>query len=356
MHTDCGETNWAASHTRRMTSARRSKIFFMTKFSRTCSAWRAALRSGALHRKGASLGANVRTSSQRGSAYNPSRRLGIGARGSSITFGLRLILVNFSSLAAFPLFAPLAPLLRRFPGDRLPPLELLNSLADMAVPPVLSGGLRPIRFVAAGLDVPYEPSIFQLGLVPTRVDNWHDFFNALIWLTFPQTKGALNACHLGADGATRGDGAGLRGRQRDAVTHFDECGVIVVCNDPRLLEMLRQHEWHCLFWRHRAQVGEAMRFYVFGHATYDLLRAPFVGLCAKAVFFEVSAAFLSLPLAGQMAELDRRLAERWSCGKWYLGPKDFSPLPLLGIPGVTPDSEVPEYYEDPRQFRPMRRA
>ncbi|HLO65211.1 MAG TPA: DUF3025 domain-containing protein, partial [Azonexus sp.] len=37
-------------------------------------------------------------------------------------------------------------------------------------------------------------------------------------------------------------------------------------------------------------------------------------------------------------------------------PHDFQPLPLLGIPGVTPENENPAYYDDTWQFRPGRRA
>jgi hypothetical protein len=40
----------------------------------------------------------------------------------------------------------------------------------------------------------------------------------------------------------------------------------------------------------------------------------------------------------------------------YARPRDFQPLPLLGIPGVTPDSEDPAYYDDTWQFRPGRRG
>jgi hypothetical protein len=40
----------------------------------------------------------------------------------------------------------------------------------------------------------------------------------------------------------------------------------------------------------------------------------------------------------------------------YAKPKDFHPLPLLGIPGATPDNEFSTYYDDTRQFRPLRRV
>ena len=36
-------------------------------------------------------------------------------------------------------------------------------------------------------------------------------------------------------------------------------------------------------------------------------------------------------------------------------PRDLQPLPLLGIPGLTPESEDPAFYEDTWQFRPGRR-
>src|SRR3990167_9931502 len=38
----------------------------------------------------------------------------------------------------------------------------------------------------------YEPRIFLSSEVSTRPENWHDFFNALIWYTFPKSKAALN--------------------------------------------------------------------------------------------------------------------------------------------------------------------
>lgn len=41
---------------------------------------------------------------------------------------------------------------------------------------------------------------------------------------------------------------------------------------------------------------------------------------------------------------------RWN--GWAL--TDLQPLPLLGIPGVTPDSELASYYDDRWQFRPGR--
>jgi hypothetical protein len=56
----------------------------------------------------------------------------------------------------------------------------------------------PQRFVAQtpqlladGLH--YEQRIAQHGAIATRLGNWHDLFNALIWLRYPAIKRALNA-------------------------------------------------------------------------------------------------------------------------------------------------------------------
>ena len=94
---------------------------------------------------------------------------------------------------------------------------------------------------------------------------------------------------------------------------------------------------------------------VFGHGSWDQLRAPFPGLCAKALHRVVDPAWLALPMPAALAETDAWLAARLAATIGDFGPRSLAPLPLLGIPGVTPDSESVEYYRDTRQFRPQRR-
>ena len=145
----------------------------------------------------------------------------------------------------------------------------------------------------------------------------------------------------------------VRGTMRDALTHFDECGIVVLSCQPALLEMLRQFAWKTLFVEHRADVQKHMRFVVFGHATYEQLLNPFRGLTAKAVLYEVSEDWLQYSPEALVAAVDTRLAVDLASGR-YTRPRDFQPLPLLGIPGVTPDSDDPAYYDDTWQFRPGR--
>lgn len=265
-------------------------------------------------------------------------------------------ITDLVALATRPLFEPVAGWLRWVGGDTPPGVEALNALlAGLAPPPQAASG-TDIHFVlpepgAAG----YEERIHARGEVETRPDNWHDFFNALAWMAYPRTKRVLNGRHHAALQAQRAAGSRARGAVRDAITQFDECGIVVASASAALVDLIRAHEWKELFWMHRAQLARDMRFFVFGHATWDQLRAPFVGLTAKAVFLDVDAVWLARPVEQQAVDVDARLAEILLRPDAYAQPCDFQPLPLLGIPGVVAESEALSYYDDVRQFRPKTR-
>ena len=249
---------------------------------------------------------------------------------------------------ASPLFDPLRCWL-----DRLPPRPDTPALLELARQhPICTENGQRVRFVPPQADgLAYECRIWQSGEVETRPDNWHDFFNALVWLSFPQTKIAVSAAHMRAMQAP----GERRGTTRDALTHFDECGIVVLSSQPALLALLRGFQWKALFVDHRADVIRHMRFVIFGHATYEQLLQPFRGLTAKAILHEVDEAWLEQSPAAQLAAVDTLLAQELTRGA-YVRPRDFQPLPLLGIPGVTPENEDPAYYDDTDQFRPGRRA
>jgi hypothetical protein len=256
--------------------------------------------------------------------------------------------VNADLPYASALFDPLRPWLEQLPGG--PDTSALARLAERH--PIHAANGQRVRFVPPQADgLAYECRIWESGEVETRPDNWHDFFNGLVWLSFPRTKIAVSARHVKAM-APAGE---ARGDVRDALTHFDECGIVVLSSQPELLELLRGFHWKTLFVERRAEVLRCMRFVVFGHATYEALLKPFRGLTAKAVLYEVTEDWLGMPFADQLAALDARLAADLGSGR-YQRPRDFQPLPLLGIPGVTPDNEKPAYYDDTWQFRPGRRV
>ncbi len=245
---------------------------------------------------------------------------------------------------------PLSAFLRPWLGDAtgLPDLNRLARERGLT-----TGNGAPLSFVLPPSDESgYEERAWLSGEVATRPDNRHDFLNALIWLAFPRSKAALNRRHYAALLESRRQGSTVRGALRDALTQFDECGVLMAGTSPELWDALRAHRWRELFVERREELMRSMRLLVFGHASHDLLAAPFVGLCGKALFIEVEAAWLDLPASEQLAELDARLADSFDSRDF--SPHDWQPLPLLGIPGATAENERADYYDDARQFRPAR--
>ncbi len=225
-----------------------------------------------------------------------------------------------------PLSAFLAP---------FPPADLAS--LNTAAAGIVTGGGLPLRFVVPPDDgLGYELRAFQTGEVATRTDNAHDYFNALIWLAFPRAKAALNRRHL--DELEAADTA-ARGPVRDALTQFDECGVVIAGMPVDMQSALRAHRWREVFVERRDELLATTHFTVFGHASHDALAAPFIGLCGKAVFLDAG-------------DIDEQLASLFATAD--LVPRDFQPLPLLGIPGATAENENPAYYDDTRQFRPLR--
>lgn len=246
---------------------------------------------------------------------------------------------------------PLSAFLRPWFSAGTPDLSRLNAVADERG--LSTGNGAPLRFVMPPADAEgYEERAFLTGEIATRPDNRHDLFNALIWLAFPLTKAVLNRRHVAALREARTQASPARGPLRDALTQFDECGLVVAGSCPALWSALCAHRWREVFVTRRDELRHTTRFLVFGHASHDALAAPFVGLCGKALLVDVDDAWLKLPAAAALDALDVRLAVMFDSGNF--SPRDWQPLPLLGIPGATPDNERPDYYDDRRQFRPAR--
>lgn len=250
------------------------------------------------------------------------------------------------------MFAPLRAFVSTLPQLAWPGPPELNLLAGSRG--VRSGGDQPLRFElqdgepAAGATV-YESRIHDGGVVPLRGANWHDFFNALVWLAFPQSKAMLNRIHVAE---LRTQMSGLRSARRDALTLFDESGVVVVSSDPRVLQWIRAFEWQRLFWRERALLARTTRFLLFGHALYEKALAPYVGMTGHAVLLDVpeqpdlyAAQDIALLVDGCVAKV---LFERIN------KPVDLSPLPVLGVPGWWPANGEASFYENTNYFRTGR--
>jgi hypothetical protein len=204
---------------------------------------------------------------------------------------------------------------------------------------------QPIRFVAPeSITDYYEVAIAQKGHVATRANNWHDCFNALVWCAFPQSKAAITALHM-----RHFSPDGPRGAIRDAATLFDECGLILPYCDDALLQLLIDHQWQDLFQLHRSDWGVKINAICFGHASYENLLEPFLGLTGKCWPIKVAADFFDLPLKNQCKLLDAELAQRLNEGQLQK-TRQLPPLPYLGIPNWWAEQDD-AFYANTQYFR-----
>lgn len=208
----------------------------------------------------------------------------------------------------------------------------------------------PVRFVPQA-ELPegtaYESHIFATGGVPTR-NNLHDFFNALCWMRFPQTKRQLNVLQARAIEEAGGVQA-TRGPLRDALTLFDENVLLLQAPAP-LWQALLARQWTRLFVDLRAFWAETS-VVCFGHALTEKLVQPYKSITAHV---------LCLPAPPDLQPDTGVGPHPWD--DWlatqvqpaWLASKPFTPLPVLGIPGWCVANEDPAFYDDPRVFRPPR--
>lgn len=258
-----------------------------------------------------------------------------------------------------PMFEPLRPLGAALCSPQWPTLDDLQHAADAREPRVLTRGGAPLRFVeqgarAAAFEDKYEVRIYLKGEVQIRAASWHDMLNALVWLTFPHAKAALNERHYLALIKQQTAGAPNRGPEQDMMTLFDEGGVIVVASDDELLGQIREFRWKELFWRNRARVQSAMRFFLFGHALYEKALRPFTGITGRGMLFQVGADFFAAPLVMQLERLDVMLAQRLLDTAALNTTRDLAPVPILGVPGWCADNARESYYDNVDYFRPGR--
>jgi len=250
-----------------------------------------------------------------------------------------------------PLLAPLRETARQLACSDWPDRTLLQELlARVEVCTATGKPLQLVRDAAAG-SAPYEIRLYERGELVFRERNWHDLLNVLIWLALPAAKAALNARHYAAYEQMP---AGGRGAVRDALTLFDEDGVIVLAADPGLLQLIRDFQWKRLFWEQRADVVGNMCFLPFGHALCEKALIPFRGMTGRGLLLEVDRAFLALAPTQQLASIDNLVARQLADTGVLQRTRDLAPVPVLGVPGWYSANECAEYYDDSGYFRPGR--
>ena len=238
------------------------------------------------------------------------------------------------------------PFLQQLNGRDFPDCDQLNALLPYGLS---SESGKTIRFVPSTqlADDAYERRIYTTGQVSTRPDNWHDLFNALVWSRFPAIKVAMNSLHFHA---WSGQEDGSRGQLRDALTLFDECGVIVFSNNSETLNALTRRRWSDAFLH--GDFSASVQLSICGHAMLEKYLVPYKSMTAKALLIQVDENFLKLPRREMLANLDTQIAQAMLAGRLLTKPACLSPLPLAGVPGWWPDEEQNhDFYLDSSVFR-----
>lgn len=240
-------------------------------------------------------------------------------------------------------------------------------LALLEKPIILSSGLQlDMKTQDNTLPFPemgYEERVYKKGIISTREENWHDLFNAFIWLLFPKTKVLLNELHMQELKKQPGK---KRTPARDAITHIDESGIIIASSDASLLAALKNHQWQEVFVQSRElwlqdglQDGlpegnkekQKIGAFVFGHGMYEKAFKPFIGFTGKAYCLEVDKDFYQQDKMAQYRMLDQLLCHDIKQKNSLNDSSQLSPLPILGIPGWSKNNESPEFYENKNYFR-----
>jgi hypothetical protein len=230
--------------------------------------------------------------------------------------------------AAAPWLAPYSPLVQEIARDA----ESASVVAALNAARTnrSTQGVRFVEHSALEAGEPYESFIARTACIPTR-ENIHDFFNGMVWLTYPHTKRKLNVLQAG-DLALHGS-SGPRGALRDALTIFDENAALLQA-PAELIEALRRRDWKTLFIGER-QLWSSARLVVFGHALLEKLMDPRKAITAHVwVVDELSDAAVAASLTP-----DR------------LRAKPFLPLPVLGVPGWWDANNDTGFYDDVTIFR-----
>ena len=264
-----------------------------------------------------------------------------------------------------PLFNPVRELAYKLTIEHpitWPDLDDYQYLLETETSKLCSQHGAPIRFVAQGdkascFENNYEPRIYLKGEVQTRTQNWHDFFQVLVWAQFPRTKAQLNTLHYHAahKRCTAIPPQPNRSPIENTITLFDECGIIITSSDPSLLDLIRNHQWKELFWQQRAELETKLHCIIFGHALYEKALQPYIGMTGHALLLTVNDSFHQLTRTQQCHQLDKRICDQLETCAPDMSPQMLTPFPLLGMPGWHTENDQAAFYDNTKYFRDKRK-
>jgi hypothetical protein len=144
-----------------------------------------------------------------------------------------------------------------------------------------------------------------------------------------------------------------RGPIRDALTLFDECGVVVVGDQEATLRTMAARDWRSLFQAHREGWQNHLRVFIVGHALLEKFMQPYKAITAQALMYRAPPEFMKSDRLAQRTYVDALMAEQLAAGMLLRSSAELSPLPLMGIPGWWAEGPQDDgFYADEKVFRP----
>lgn len=252
-----------------------------------------------------------------------------------------------------PWFAPLQDFAEEFKNlTEWPTLTQLNQVLQNSGPEQLTDYKLVPQNTNRKLDFAeqYEPRIYLNHEIQTRIANWHDFINYLIWLRFPAAKIKLNQLQYQDALQQYKLGSKQRTNLQNILAQFDECGVGVLCSDPELINYWQHHQWQKLFFDNAVRVSQSLRFIIFGHGLLEKSLQPYIGITGKAIVIVCEQAIMNSAPTKQYQYLDGKLTEYFIKLNESEEILNLLPLPILGVPGWYPQQNI-EFYNNREYFR-----
>lgn len=262
---------------------------------------------------------------------------------------------NASFYQQSSMFLPIAGVAGQFMPQQWPSLDEMNRALLTRQHPILVNG-NPLKAVAQDSKASdffsgYEQQIYLNGCLQTRTQNWHDYLNLLVWMSFPETKSVLNQQQYSESLSQYRLGKNSRSLKQNTLAQFDECGVIICCSNPRLYELLQNHCWKELFYDEQDRIGKEIEFFIFGHGLFEKALIPYIGMTGKGMHLSTNQTFFSQSIEYKIGYMDHHIAEYCKRIQPQPGEKMLQPVPLLGVKDWYQGKQDVAFYQNKQYFR-----
>jgi len=194
----------------------------------------------------------------------------------------------------------------------------------------------------------YDALVFKEKKIPIRKEVVHDYFNALTWLAFPNSKKKLNKKNFTLLEQNYLNGNKNRPRNIDLTTLLDESGIIILTKNSYLASLIRQKKWKTVFWDNRNMVKESFRFFLFGHSLFEKIMNEYIGTAARALI--ISNDNFSLDKI-TISNVDKILSQYIDNDFFFKNLEKTVSVPLFAIPGWSNLNEKQEFYQGNEYLR-----